>query len=145
MSEATSFAPTVPFIKALGVEYLGAGAGLASVGLKLEGWHLNSWGVAHGGVLMSMLDVAMAVAGRSLFPDAGGGMTIEMKTTFLQPATESSRLTASGHAYHRSNTMAFCEAEVHDQDARLIAKATGIFKYRRARGAPIESADPSRG
>ncbi len=78
---------------------------------------------------MSMLDVAMAVAGRTLFPDAGGGVTIEMTTTFLQPAKEKSRLTATGHAYHRSNTMAFCEAEIRDQDARLIAKSTGIFKY----------------
>ncbi len=81
---------------------------------------------------MSMLDVAMAVAGRTLFPGAGGGMTIEMNTTFLQPAHEKSRLTATGHAHHRSNSMAFCEAEVRDQDARVIAKSTGIFKYRKA-------------
>jgi acyl-CoA thioesterase len=82
---------------------------------------------------MSMLDVAMAVAGRTLFPDAGGGVTIEMKTTFLQPAKEKSRLTAAGHAYHRSRTMAFCEAEVRDQEDLLIAKSTGIFKYQKTR------------
>ena len=35
---------------------------------------------------MTLLDVAMAVAGRSLDPSAGGGVTLEMKTNFLQPA-----------------------------------------------------------
>jgi uncharacterized protein (TIGR00369 family) len=140
VGDATSFLPNVPFIKELGVEFLSSGDGLASVALNLEPWHLNSWSVAHGGVLMAMLDVAMAVAGRTVFAEAGGGMTVEMKTTFLQPARERSRLTATGHAYHRSNTMAFCEGEVRDQDARLIAKSTGIFKYRKPRG---EQSDPA--
>jgi acyl-CoA thioesterase len=134
VNESTAFRLNVPFIKDLGVEFISCGAGLAVVALNLEPRHLNSWAVAHGGVLMSMLDVAMAVAGRTLFPDAGGGVTIEMKTTFLQPAKEKSRLTATGHAYHRSRSMAFCEAEVRDQEDRLIAKSTGIFKYQEARG-----------
>jgi acyl-CoA thioesterase len=48
--------------------------------LQLHARHLNSWNVAHGGVIMTLLDVAMAVAGRSLDPSAGGGVTVEMKT-----------------------------------------------------------------
>jgi acyl-coenzyme A thioesterase PaaI-like protein len=28
--------------------------------------------------------------------------------------------------------MAFCEAEVHDGDERLIAKALGTFKYQKS-------------
>jgi uncharacterized protein (TIGR00369 family) len=59
------------------------------------------------------------------------GVTIEMKTTFLQPAQENSRLEATGRAYHRSRSMAFCEGEIRDQDDRLIAKSSGIFKYRK--------------
>jgi len=134
VSEPNAFLPNVPFVEDLGVEFLSSGAGIAVAALNLEPRHLNSWAMAHGGVLMSMLDVVMAVAGRTLLPEAEGGMTIEMQTTFLQPAAEKSRLTATGHAYHRSNSMAFCEAEIRDQDARLIAKSTGIFKYRKAGG-----------
>jgi uncharacterized protein (TIGR00369 family) len=134
VSEPTAFLPNVPFIEELGVEFLSSGEGLAVAALNLEPRHLNSWAMAHGGVLMSMLDVVMAVAGRTLFPGATGGMTIEMQTTFLQPASALSRLTATGHAYHRSHTMAFCEAEIRDQDARLVAKSTGIFKYRKQEG-----------
>jgi acyl-coenzyme A thioesterase PaaI-like protein len=53
-----------------------------------------------------------------------------MKTTFVQPANGGTRLIASGHAFHRSATMAFCDGEVRDTGERLIAKAMGIFKYR---------------
>jgi len=129
VTQSTAFRLNVPFIQELGVEFISAGDGRSVVALNLEPWHLNSWSVAHGGVLMSLLDVAMAVAGRSLNPSAGGGVTVEMKTSFLQPAKAGSRLIVSGHAFHRSTTMAFCEGEARDADDRLIAKAMGTFKY----------------
>jgi len=118
----------VPFIEDLGVESLEASNGQGRVVLTLEARHLNSWKVAHGGVLMTLLDVAMAIAGRSLDPDARGGVTVEMKTSFLQPAAAGSRLTATGRAFHRSTTMSFCDGEVRDERDRLIAKAMGTFK-----------------
>jgi uncharacterized protein (TIGR00369 family) len=131
VNQPTAFRPNVPFVEELGVEFISAAEGVARIALNLEPRHLNSWAVAHGGVLMTMLDVVMAVAGRTFFPDGGGGVTIEMKTTFLQPAQENSRLEATGRAYHRSRSMAFCEGEIRDQDDRLIAKSSGIFKYRK--------------
>jgi acyl-CoA thioesterase len=132
VTQTSAFRLNVPFIKELGVEFVSAGEGRSVVALNLEPWHLNSWSVAHGGVIMSLLDVAMAVAGRSLEAHAGGGVTVEMKTSFLQPAKEGSRLIVSGHAFHRSSTMAFCEGEVRDGEDRLIAKAMGTFKYRKS-------------
>jgi acyl-CoA thioesterase len=124
-----AFRNDIPFIKDLGVKFVSAENGRAVIALDLAPRHLNSWSVAHGGVLMTLLDVAMAVAGRSLDPTAGGGVTLEMKTSFLQPANAGTRLIVSGHAYHRSNALAFCEGEVRDTEQRLIAKAMGIFKY----------------
>jgi uncharacterized protein (TIGR00369 family) len=132
VTQPTALRLNVPFIKELGVEFLSAADGRSQVALNLEPWHLNSWSVAHGGVLMSLLDVAMAVAGRTLNTGAGGGVTVEMKTSFLQPAKAGSRLLVSGYAYHRSTTMAFCEGEVRDTEDRLIAKAMGTFKYLRS-------------
>ncbi len=130
MSQLTAFRNDIPFVKDLGIEFISAENGHAVLALDLTTRHLNSWDVAHGGVLMTLLDVAMAVAGRTLDPAAGGGVTVEMKTNFLQPANAGTRLLASGHVYHRSSSMAFCDGEVRDTQGRLIAKAMGTFKYR---------------
>jgi acyl-CoA thioesterase len=132
VTQPNAFRLNVPFIQELGVEFLSAADGKSLLALNLEPWHLNSWSVAHGGVLMSLLDVAMAVAGRSLDSEAGGGVTVEMKTSFLQPAKAGTRLLVSGHAFHRSASLAFCDGEVRDTGDRLIAKAMGTFKYRRS-------------
>jgi acyl-CoA thioesterase len=131
VNPANAFRNDIPFIKDMGVEFVSAENGRAVVALDLAPRHLNSWSVAHGGVLMTLLDVAMAVAGRSLDPAAGGGITLEMTTSFLQPANAGTRLIASAHAYHRSNAVAFCDGEVRDTEQRLIAKAMGTFKYQK--------------
>jgi uncharacterized protein (TIGR00369 family) len=56
--------------------------------------------VTHGGALMTLLDVAMATAARSANPDMGV-VTIEMKTSFMQPAP-SGPLVARGRLMHRT-------------------------------------------
>jgi acyl-CoA thioesterase len=131
VNRSVAFRDDIPFIKDLGIEFISADGGRSVLSLDLAARHLNSWSVAHGGVLMTLLDVAMAAAGRSLDPAAGGGITVEMKTSFLQPAKAGSRLIASAHAFHRSSTMIFCDGEVRDTDQRLIAKALGTFKYQK--------------
>src|ERR1700721_802023 len=85
MSQLNAFRNDIPFVKDLGIEFVSADGGRSVLGLRLTPRHLNSWSVAHGGVLMTLLDVAMAVAGRSLDPPAGGGPTPEKKPRFLQP------------------------------------------------------------
>ena len=129
MTAAQPFPVEIPFLNHLGVEFLEMEKGRARIALNLQPEHMNSWHVTHGGVTMTLLDVVMSLAGRSLDPDSRAGVTVEMKTSFLQPAGKSGhRLIASGFAFHRSTTMCFCEGEVHDGD-KLVAKAMGTFKY----------------
>ncbi|HEY8022964.1 MAG TPA: PaaI family thioesterase [Burkholderiaceae bacterium] len=126
---AKPFQADIPFLHELGVEFLGMGEGLAEVALNLEVRHMNSWQVAHGGVIMTLLDVVMSMAGRSLDPEARGGVTVEMKTSFVQPGGHpGGRLVAKGKAFHRSTTICFCEGEAWNGD-KLVAKAMGTFKY----------------
>ena len=123
------FPAEIPFLNDLGVDFLGMGNGCAQVALTLEKRHLNSWHVAHGGVVMTLLDVVMSMAGRSLDPEARGGVTVEMKTSFMQPGgVLGSRIVAKGKAIHRSTTMVFCEGELWNGE-KLVAKASGTFKY----------------
>lgn len=123
------FPVEIPFLNDLGVEFVCMGNGEAEIALDLKRRHMNSWMVTHGGVTMTLLDVVMSIAGRSLDPDARGGVTIEMKTSFLQPGGhEGGRLVAKGKAFHRSKQLCFCEGELWAGD-KLVAKAMGTFKY----------------
>jgi uncharacterized protein (TIGR00369 family) len=132
-ADVLNFPLRIPFVEELGLELHRFDGGHAEVQVDLESAHLNSWEVAHGGVLMTLLDVAMAHAARSVHakePDLGAGVvTVEMKTSFMQPAE--GRLVAKGVVLHRSATLAFCEGSVFDAEHRLCAHATATFKYLR--------------
>ncbi|MFC5474192.1 PaaI family thioesterase [Paraherbaspirillum soli] len=127
-----------PFLSYLGVEFVEAGEGAAQLALDLQPHHMNSWQVTHGGVSMTMLDVAMALAGRSLYPQADAAVTVEMKISFLQPAGRTGgRIIAKGKAFHRSTTMCFCDAELWHGE-QLVAKAMGTFKYLKHQRAALK-------
>jgi len=126
----------IPFVETLDLELWAFGDGHAELQVELDEAHLNSWRVAHGGLVMTMLDVAMAHAARSVTVKAGddhpgpGMATIEMKTSFLRAAE--GRLKAEGRLIHRTTTLAFCEGRLFDEAGELCAHATGTFKYLRA-------------
>jgi uncharacterized protein (TIGR00369 family) len=126
----------IPFVEALGLELWAFDAGQAELRVDLRQAHLNSWEVAHGGVLMTMLDVAMAMAARSLHrgsPDGGPGVaTLEMLSSFMRPAEGS--LVTHASVLERTTTLAFTEGRVLDAQGRLCAHATGTFKF--LRGLP---------
>ena len=155
----------IPFVEQLGFELWGFGGGQAEVRMNIADTHLNSWEVAHGGVLMTLLDVAMAHAARSPGVETGstrsggdaagaddaarsllqdgvalgpGVVTIEMKTTFMRPAE--GQLRAQGRLLHRTVTLAFCEGSVFDAAGALCAHATATFKYLRALPTPGRNA-----
>jgi uncharacterized protein (TIGR00369 family) len=120
-----------PFVDWLGMRLQRFEPGVAEVLLPMREELTNSWSVTHGGVTMTLLDVAMAHAARS--PDAQTGqvppgvVTVEMKTTFMRPGL--GHLLARGRLLHRTASMAFCEGSVLDQQGELLAHATGTFKY----------------
>ena len=121
----------IPFVKDLGLELVSGVGGRSRIELKVLPRHLNGWGGVHGGVTMTVLDVAMAVAARSLEPDGRGVLTIEMKTSFIQTGPPEGTVVATGICVHRSTSMAFCEAELRDDKDRLVARASGTFKILR--------------
>ncbi len=127
MTQHNGFPVKIPFLTSLGVRFNRNDSGHSEIELDLEERHQNSWEMAHGGVLMTLLDVAMAMAGRSADPTGRGLVTIEMKTSFMAPGR--GKLTARGQCVHRSTTMAFCEGEIVDADGKIVSRGSGTFKY----------------
>jgi uncharacterized protein (TIGR00369 family) len=138
------FALDIPFVQALGMQLWRFDAGEAEISLDVRPEMQNSWAVAHGGVLMTLLDVVMAHAARSVRDAEEHGVpgivTVEMKTSFMRPAT--GRLMATGRLLHGTRNMAFCDGDVRDESGALCAHASGTFKFLRKlkRGAEIDAA-----
>ena len=133
------FQADIPFARLLGLELVRFEPALAVLALEMRPELTNSWAVAHGGVTMTLLDVAMAHAARSPRVDGSawesGVVTVEMKTSFLLPAE--GRLVATARCLRRTASLAFCEASMTRSDGEITAHATGTFKF--LRGLPAGS------
>lgn len=123
---ALSFGVEIPFVKLLGFELMLFEGGQSQINYDPKPEHLNSFNVVHGGANMTLLDVTMAVAARSVSPEMGV-VTIEMKTSFMRAAK--GPLVAKGRLIYRTATMAFTEASIFDAQGNICSHATGTFKY----------------
>lgn len=122
-----NFPFNVPFLNLLGVTIEKMADGVCELSLLIEEKHTNSWAVAHGGVLLTLVDAAMAIAARSADPADRSVVTIELKNSFMQAAQ--GHVKVVGQVVHQSTTMAFCEARIFASDDKLCCLATGTFKY----------------
>jgi uncharacterized protein (TIGR00369 family) len=128
----------IPFASLLGIALRTRSPGHVILELELREELMNSAGTAHGGVLMTLADVAMSVAARTAAPDVCFAVTMEMKTSFI--ATCSGLLVAEARCVHAARSVAFSEAEVREEaSGKLVARASGTFMLRRERGAPVEA------
>lgn len=124
------FGVFIPFINQLGITLEKFGGGESELHFPARPEHCNSFGITHGGAVMTFLDVVMATAARSVQQDSGV-ITIEMKTSFMRPAPAGTGapLIGRGLLLHRTRSMAFVEGKVLDAEGRLCAQASGTFKY----------------
>ena len=100
------------------------GMSVVEVTLRKEG--LNPHGIAHGGLIFTLCDVATGVAART-----GGRNTVSQDASiyFLRPGTKTEKLTARGRVIKEGRTTGYTEAEVFTDDGRLIAKAGVTIHY----------------
>lgn len=125
------FGVEVPFLDLVGIEGEHFGSGQTQVALQSRGEITNHFGDVHGGAVATMLDVAMASAARSLHPESGV-VTVSITLNYLRSGQ--GRLTALGHVRQSGRSLVFCEAEVRDEAATVVATGTGTFKVRRRSG-----------
>ena len=118
----------IPFAERLGVRLVHRDVGDVRLELDLNDDHMNSWQMDHGGVIMSMLDIAMAMSAKTLDDASSEAATVELKTNFLKAAT--GRITARALAQRTGRSLVFVEGELRNEPQELLARATGTFKLR---------------
>ena len=132
----------VPFAELLGIRVTERERGRARLELELRPELHNSWHSAHGGVVMTLADIALAVAAMTLDPQARGAVTVDRTVSVIGPGE--GRLVADARCLRSGNKVSFCEGEVRDARGHLVAKAMGTFMVRHERKAPSDAVDPAR-
>jgi len=119
----------IPFVSHLKILTETLGEGSAQLSLPIEPHLTNSIGTVHGGVIMSLLDVALCTAARTLHPDSLGVITIDMSTSFIGGGS-GARLLAEARVLKNGRNMIFVEGEAKNEDGSLVAKAMATVRVR---------------
>jgi uncharacterized protein (TIGR00369 family) len=108
----------------------------AEIVLELGSQHENRGGIAHGGVLATLIDTACGFAG-CWAPEgqSRAAVTLSLTTQFLAPA-RSGRLIATGRRVGGGRSIFFATAEVRDAEGTLLARGEGVFRYRDSSNRP---------
>jgi uncharacterized protein (TIGR00369 family) len=115
-----------PFGRLLGMRCVHRGESLARYEMDVAEDHLNKRGVAHGGVVASLLDTALGAAVVfSLAPEEWTG-TLELSVQFREPVRPG-LVTAEGRVARRGKRVAFAEGEVRDASGCILASAHGVW------------------
>ena len=119
-------------MRTLGIEPVEAEPGRVTFRLDLGEWHLNPFGIVHGGVLAALMDTAMGCAVHSLLPPAVGYVTGELNVRFLRPAVlTGGPLACTGEVVHQGRSTMVASARVTDDGGRVIAIAGATCLVRR--------------
>lgn len=114
------------FSEWFGAELIGVEDGSVQVALDLLPHHLNPGGIIHGGVIASLLDIAIGLALRTGLSSDFAHVTTQLNISYLKPCRQG-RVVASGTAIHQGRRTGYGEAELRDQRDRMLSRATGSF------------------
>ena len=126
MFELTKERYGLSYESTLGAEFVEYADGKCIVDLEVKSTHLNIGKSVHGGVIASLLDIALSGAVTCNFLERSESVvTMQMNTNFLYPGFEGDVLRATGEVIKKGSTIWFVEGEIRNQEGRLIAKASG--------------------
>ncbi|MGD0192244.1 MAG: PaaI family thioesterase [Rhizomicrobium sp.] len=88
--------------------------------------HMNSAGSVHGGMLMTLADMAMSQTSR-LMSGAKSSATVSLNCDFVAPGRLGDLIEAQVRVTRKTRTMVFVSAELVSA-GRVILVATGLWK-----------------
>jgi uncharacterized protein (TIGR00369 family) len=96
-----------------------------TIGLRIEGRHLNSAGKAHGGLLASIADHAIGRAVNEALEDAGA-VTVSLTTDYLGAVSEGDLVEARTHVDRLGGSLAFADCTIA-VDGKDVVRARAVF------------------
>ena len=126
--QMADFMKKIPFSQHLGIKVDALEKGVARLSMAIRPEFTTSWGTAHGGSILALLDITLSMTARTLYDPPRSIMAIDLSTQFIGTAT--GILRAEGRVMKAGNTTIFCEGEARGETGELVAKAIGTFRAR---------------
>lgn len=115
--------PPTGWMETLGARISESEPGRVVLELEAGPEHRHGGGIVQGGVITQIADAAMGMSLATLQEDGLWNTTIELKINFIRPVV-SGRLRAVGRVVEMKQTLMFSEADVLDDQDRLVARAS---------------------
>ncbi|HZR08960.1 MAG TPA: PaaI family thioesterase [Myxococcales bacterium] len=129
-----------PFLSALGPLYAKNEGKSVVIGLRIEHKHLNTRGVAHGGMLVTLADSALGIAIAMSRTPPLPMVTVNLSTDFADVAREGDWVEARVDIQKMGKRLAFANCHLWVGEKRIL-RASGIF----AHVAPVGQEGPFEG
>jgi uncharacterized protein (TIGR00369 family) len=121
------------FTEAVGVEWLEVGPETARGRVAVTAWHMQPFGIVHGGVYSTLSEsLASAATYEAVKGDGKVAMGQASDTSYLRPITEG-HVNAVARRRHGGSTTWIWDVELSDDEGRLCAVSRMTIAVRPAR------------
>lgn len=121
------------YLNLLGIKRLVPEQGDSQTELVITESLMNPNGSAHGGSIFSLVDTGMSGALRKHIVEPEFSATVESKINYLKAVRVGSTLLCTSRVIQRTSRLAVIEAEVHNENNELVAKAMATFAIMKPR------------
>jgi uncharacterized protein (TIGR00369 family) len=122
--------PPPPYADLVGAELVEVGDGTAVFVCTPDEATLNIAGIAHGGLLASLMDFASGCALQSLQPPGTATATVEMKVNYMTPLGVGQRVEVRGRVVKAGRRIAFIEVEARTERDLIGTASTTMVVQR---------------
>jgi uncharacterized protein (TIGR00369 family) len=129
-----------PFLTSFGPLYAKAEGNAVVIGLRIEQRHLNTRGLAHGGMLVTLADSALGIVLAMSQPKPQPMVTVSLTADFADAARVGDWVEARVDVQKIGKRLAFASCQLWVGERRIL-RASGVF----ARVAPIAREGPFEG
>ena len=127
-----------PYPKHMGMSLDNIGIDRANIVLNIADYHLQPFGIVHGGVISTLIDTATFWAAFLRLPEDTGLVNVDLKLNYLCSVSKG-KLTAKGSCLRYGKSISYSEAKVFDENAKLIAHGTSTLMALQGKGLKLSA------
>lgn len=138
VAELKALVKKSPFPAHMAMEIHGIDFDTATIHLDLDQFHLQPFGIVHGGVIATLIDTATFWSAFLNLPEDCGLVNIDLKLNYLNPVV-AGRLVAVGHCLRPGRSVSYAEAKVYGEDQALLAHGTSSLMALPGKGLALNT------